>query len=156
MAGGPPVSGAARIGLVAAAVAVLVLAFMLLAPGEDDEPGDGVGARTATLPPAGGEAAETTRAAPPPAAPAFAPIRVRAGRPLGGVQTITVRRGERARIEVSSPDTTDEVHVHGYDISRQLNAGGRARLSFEADAEGVYEIELEGSHTQIGRLVVEP
>ena len=30
------------------------------------------------------------------------------------------------------------------------------RFSFDANAEGIFEIELEGSGTQIGKLVVEP
>ncbi|HWI06487.1 MAG TPA: hypothetical protein VNT54_03095, partial [Solirubrobacteraceae bacterium] len=59
-------------------------------------------------------------------------------------------------IQISSPDTTDEIHLHGYDLYRDLKAGGSVRYSFEANAEGIFEIELHGSGTQIGELVVEP
>jgi hypothetical protein len=60
------------------------------------------------------------------------------------------------RVVVSSPDTTDEVHLHGYDIKRDLKAGGRVRFSFTAEAEGIFEMELEGSATQIAKVEVRP
>ncbi len=72
------------------------------------------------------------------------------------MKKITVTKGDRVRIEVASPDTSDEIHLHGYDLKRDLKAGGRVRFSFGADAEGIFEIELEGTGTQIGKLVVEP
>ena len=142
-------SNGARIGLLVGTVVVLVLAFVLLSPGDNAE------SPTATTPPAA--PTTTTAVRPPPApAPTFETIRVRGGKPVGGVKTITVQKGDRARIEVTSPDTSDEIHLHGYDISRDLKAGGQVRFSFTADAEGIWEIELEGSGTQIGELVVEP
>ena len=81
---------------------------------------------------------------------------MRGGKPVGGVKRIKLTKGDRARIEVSSADTTDEIHLHGYDLKRDLKAGGRVRFSFEANADGIYEIELEGAGVQIGELVVEP
>ena len=157
-------SGGGRIGLVVTAVVVLVVAFVLLSPGDDDGLDT---ASTPTAPPAAtvpeapaDETPQTTTAVTPPAsappAAEFERIRVQTGRPAGGVRTITVKKGRRARILVSSQDTSDEVHIHGYDIARTLKAGDSARFSFDADAEGVFEIELEDAHTQIGKLVVEP
>ena len=81
---------------------------------------------------------------------------MRGGKPVGGVKRIELTKGDRARIEVSSPDTSDEIHLHGYDLKRDLKAGGRVRFSFIANADGIYEIELEGAGVQIGELVVEP
>jgi heme/copper-type cytochrome/quinol oxidase subunit 2 len=83
-------------------------------------------------------------------------IRVRAGQPVGGVKTITVEKGDRVRIRVSSTDTADEIHLHGYDTYADVAPDRSARFSFKADLEGIFEIELHGSGTQIGRLVVEP
>lgn len=151
-------SSGARVGLLAGTVAVLVLAFVLLSPGDDDP--DTARAPTATAPatamPAQTTTVEEQPEPAPPAAPEFERIRVRDGRPVDGVQTITVEKGDRARIQISSPDTTDEIHLHGYDLYRDLKAGGSVRYSFEANAEGIFEIELHGTGTQIGRLVVEP
>jgi heme/copper-type cytochrome/quinol oxidase subunit 2 len=133
-----------RIGLVAATLVVIVVAFVVLSPGHDKS-----------------DKAKTTAAAPGTAttgnpAPTYETIQVKANKPVGGIKTITVNKGDQARIQVSSPDTTEEIHLHGYDLKRDLKAGGRVRFSFVAKDDGIYEIELEGSGTQIGKLVVEP
>ena len=151
-------SRGARIGVLVATVVVLGLAFVLLSPEADD---DSNTARTPTTPPATttepAGATETTPAPPPPPpAPTFETIRVRGGAPVGGIERVTVKKGERARIEVASTDTSDEVHLHGYDMTREVAPGSPARFSFAADAEGIFEIELHGTHTQIGELTVEP
>ncbi len=146
----------ARIGLILATLAGLVVAFVVLSPGGDDRPDT---ASTSAAPPPARTAtgSATTPAAPaPPPAPSFETIRVEAGKPVGAIRTITVGRGDRVRIQVTSPDTTDEIHLHGYDLTGELEAGRRVRFSFTATTDGIYEIELEGSGTQIGKLVVEP
>jgi hypothetical protein len=153
-------SNRTRLGLVVATVVVLVLAFVVLSPGDDDSDTAG----TTTSPPATAsttattdDGATTTTTAPPPdREPAFQTIRVTGGKPAGGIKKITLKQGAQARIQVTSPDTTDEIHLHGYDLKRDLKAGGRVRFSFKADAEGIFEIELEGAGTQIGELRVEP
>ena len=154
-------SNGARAGLLVGAVVVLVLAFVLLAPGDDEEPQTATTpaatAPVATTPVTTADDAQTTAARPTPEPPQeFETIRVRNGEPVGGVQTITVKKGERARIQISSPDTSDEIHLHGYDLTDDLKAGDSARFSFDAEAEGIFEIELHGTGTQIGKLVVEP
>jgi FtsP/CotA-like multicopper oxidase with cupredoxin domain len=146
-------SSGARIGLVLGTVVAIVLAFVLLSPGGDDS-------KTAsTVPTTTASTATTTPGTggtPATAQPAFTTIRVGNGKPVGGVKTITVNKGDRVRIEVRSPDTSDEIHLHGYDLKRDLKAGGRVRFSFDANVEGIFEIELESAGTQIGKLVVEP
>jgi hypothetical protein len=71
------------------------------------------------------------------------------------VQRLEYEKGERVRFVVRS-DVTDEVHVHGYDISRDVAAGGRVAFGFPARLEGVFEIELEARHEQIAELRVNP
>jgi heme/copper-type cytochrome/quinol oxidase subunit 2 len=136
-----------RLTLVAGAVVVIVVGFVVFSGGSDD--GDKAATTTATAPPS------TT---PTPTEPdaAVPTIEVRGGKPVGGVKTITLRKGDRAGIVVTSPDTTAEVHLHGYDIKRDLKAGGSVRFSFTADAEGIFEMELEESATQIGKIEVRP
>ena len=143
-------SNGARIGLLVGTVVVLVLAFVLLSPSDDDEPG------TATTPTAAAPATTTAAKPPPPPAPTFETIRVRDGKPVGGVQTITVQKGDRARVRVTSTDTSDEIHLHGYDKYADVAPGRATRFAFTADAEGIYEIELHSNGTQVGKLVVEP
>jgi len=151
-------STGARIGVVLATVAVLALAFVLLSPEADDDSNTAQTPTTpATTPATTSDApAPTTTAPPPPPAPTFERVRVRGGQAVGGVKKITVKKGDRARFEVTSTDTSDEVHLHGYDITRNVAPGSRARFSFAANAEGIYEVELHGTHTQIAELTVEP
>jgi FtsP/CotA-like multicopper oxidase with cupredoxin domain len=150
------VSNGARIGLLLGTVIVLVLAFVLLSPGDDDESDPATTPTAATTqPPAGDPSATATMPARAPA-PAFTTIRVRGGQPVGGLRTITVEKGDRVRIRVSSANTADEIHLHGYDKYANVAPGRSARFSFEANLEGIFEIELHGTGTQIGKLVVEP
>jgi len=139
-----------RIGLLVAALAVLAVALFVLSPGDSTDDTASTSTPQASTP----SVTATTPAAPP--RPQFTVIRVRNGKPVGGVRTIRVTSSERARIEVRSSDTSDEVHLHGYDLKRDLHAGGRVRFAFKADAEGIFELELEGSGTQLARLEVQP
>ena len=82
-------------------------------------------------------------------------VRVRGGAPVGGVERIRAGRGETVRIAVSA-DAPDEVHLHGYDIERPVGPGKTARLRFRADLEGIFELELHGSGTQIAEVEVRP
>ncbi|MET0305620.1 MAG: hypothetical protein ABW196_05255 [Solirubrobacterales bacterium] len=82
-------------------------------------------------------------------------IVVRSGEPVGGVQELEYSAGDQIRFRVSS-NQADEVHVHGYDVEEEIPAGGAATLSFPADIEGIFEVELHGSETQIAELRVNP
>ena len=48
----------------------------------------------------------------------------------------------------------EEIHVHGYDVIRSVTAGGSATLRFEADAPGIWEVELEESGELLFELTV--
>ena len=107
---------------------------------------------------------ETTVAPPPPPPPPPPPSRPRAttvtivvegGRPRGGIARPTVGRGERVVLVVRS-DIADEVHVHGYDLSASVTAGGTARIELVADVPGRFEVELEERGVQVADLTVEP
>ena len=155
-------SNGARIGAIVATVLVLVLAFVLLSPEADDDSNIAQTPTTAPTTPTAPASGTTPppsadhEPAPQPAASTFQRVSVRASKPVGGIEKIKARKGDRARFEVTSTDTSDEVHLHGYDISRDVKPGSRARFSFEANAEGIFEVELHGSGTQIAELVVEP
>jgi len=82
-------------------------------------------------------------------------IVVRNGEPVGGVRELEYDAGERVRFEVRS-DVADEVHVHGYDLMKDVAAGGTVSFSFPADIEGIFEVELEGLTEQIAELRVNP
>ena len=156
-----------RIALVVAAVAVAVLAFVIAQPGDDEDGGEGA-ATTPAQTDTGGTAddggattpAETEEEPPPPPEPEITRIRMRDGSVVGGAQDIEVVRGDTVRIVVTS-DAPDEIHLHGYDITRNPAPGKPARFQFRADAEGAFEIESHvaldaGLDPLVARLVVEP
>jgi hypothetical protein len=82
-------------------------------------------------------------------------IVVKHGEPVGGIQDLTYNKEERIRFKVDS-DVSDEVHVHGYDIMKDVKAGGSVSFDFPATLEGVFEAELEARGEQIIQLTVNP
>jgi len=82
-------------------------------------------------------------------------IVVKNGEPVGGVQDLEYSAGEQVRFTVDS-DLADEVHVHGYDLMKDVPAGGSVSFSFPAEIEGIFEVELEAHKEQIAELRVNP
>ncbi|MFN2471087.1 MAG: hypothetical protein ABR583_08880 [Gaiellaceae bacterium] len=147
-------SGARRVGrslLVLGGVVLAVVLFLVLRPGGNDvaAPTPTTTTTTSTAP-----ATTTTTTAPPPDRTTVM-ITIRDGQPVGGIRRARVERGERVLLVVRS-DVPDEVHLHGYDLSRDVRAGGIVRLAFVADVEGRFEVELEERHLQIAELEVTP
>ncbi|MGB6426341.1 MAG: hypothetical protein WBF18_13765 [Solirubrobacterales bacterium] len=136
-------------------LAAIVALFIVFAGGKDDEKSDGetsVAATTTTTgdpgPDGSGEPAKLPK-------PQFDQIMIVGGGPKGGVQDLSYSKGDQIRIEVSS-DTADEIHIHGYDLSEEVEAGGKVRFDFAAEIDGVFEIELENSAVPIAQLTVKP
>ena len=145
-------SNTARAGVLVALVAVAVVLFIVLSNDDDDSGSDSAGATTTTT---ATQPADTS--APPPSSAPTASIEVRGGEPVGGVEEIEVTKGDEVRLQVSS-DMTGEVHVHGYEIEKEVEAGGKVTVAFPADIDGKFEIELhlDGSEAQIAELTVQP
>jgi hypothetical protein len=97
----------------------------------------------------------TTEPAPEPQGPTVVRVDVVNGAPKGGIVRASVDRGERVALVVSS-DVADEIHLHGYDLSRDVAAGGTARIVFVARLPGRFEVELEHRGTPIAELTVRP
>lgn len=132
---------AALLGLTAV---VLAGAFALLRSTDAAPPRP---AATATTAATTGNATTTTTGEPrPDAGPLLS---------AGEIRTIEIRKGEEVRFRVRSAKA-EELHVHGYDIARDLPPGRTVRVRFDASLDGVFEIELERSGTPIGRLKVAP
>jgi len=77
------------------------------------------------------------------------------GQPKGGIVRESVDKGDSVVLVIES-DVADEIHLHGYDVSRDVAAGGTARLTFEATLPGRFEVELEERGVQIADLTVQP
>ena len=84
-------------------------------------------------------------------------ITIEGGEPVGGPAEIELKRGGKVVFDVQS-DTPGIVHVHGYNIEKEVRPGNPASVRFEATLEGIFEIELhrDGSEAQIAELKVEP
>ena len=75
----------------------------------------------------------------------------------GKVNPVTHResigQGDTVRLEVTT-DTADEVHVHGYDLKKDVAAGETGTIEFVADQQGLFEVELENAGLQLVQLEV--
>jgi hypothetical protein len=79
------------------------------------------------------------------------------GEPVGGIAKIEVSAGEQIRFKVTSHEKeAEEIHVHGYDLMKDVPAGGTIEFDFPAEIEGIFEAEMEGVSTQILELQVNP
>jgi len=93
---------------------------------------------------------------PPPPPPGGAhTVTVVAGKPQGGVAKLTYRKGQTVDLTVKS-DTADEIHIHGYDLHKEVAKGAGVHFTFPASTEGRFVIELEHAGQQIAELSVTP
>jgi hypothetical protein len=102
-----------------------------------------------------GGGSATTASKPGEAAPIITIVVDQNGEPVGGIAEISLNEGEEARFKVESA-VADEVHMHGYDIAKDVRAGGTVNFDFPATLEGVFEAELESRKEQILELRVNP
>jgi FtsP/CotA-like multicopper oxidase with cupredoxin domain len=136
--------------------AVIALLAIVILPGDDDEnetTATQAAQTTATQP-----AAETTTgtsttetATTPAPDPEPAPPLLTTGK----VTELEFEKGDTVRFRVRS-SKPEEVHVHGYDLSKPVTPGKTTSFSFKANIEGIFEIELENSGVEIASLKVEP
>ena len=80
-------------------------------------------------------------------------IQVVDAKPAGGILRPTVQKDARVVLVVTS-DTADEVHLHGYDLSADVEAGGTVRIPFVADTPGRFEVELEDLGVELAEITV--
>jgi hypothetical protein len=126
-----------RAGLALAAVALVaaVVLFIVLSGGNDNS------TSTATTS-ASGDGGQV------------ATIEIKDGQPVGGVQDLEFSQGEQIRFEVQS-DAAWEIHFHGYDVAKNVKAGGSVEYDVPATIPGVFEVEIEDTATQIAQITVD-
>lgn len=111
--------------------------------GGEAEPSHSDGIACAELEGGGGSAAVPT-------------IVVRNGSPVGGIKQLEYSAGEQIKFKVDG-DEAEEIHVHGYDLMKDIPAGGgTVEFDFPAEIEGIFEAELEGKGVQILEMTVNP
>jgi len=70
-------------------------------------------------------------------------------------ETITVNQNDHVALTFKV-DRDEEIHIHLYDLKREIKGGASATFQFKADKSGNFEIEIENPSRTIGRLVVNP
>jgi hypothetical protein len=137
-----------RLSFLGIAAVIAVIAIVVLAGGGgDDKPAQtATPARATESATATGTATAAATATPKPAVPVL-----RAGQ----VKRIEVKEGDTVRFAVRS-DGAEEVHVHGYDLKKDIEPGKPVTFSFKATITGIFEVEFEHSGEQIAELRVEP
>jgi FtsP/CotA-like multicopper oxidase with cupredoxin domain len=148
-------SGRQRLTFLAIAVAIAVVAIIVLADSSEDdtEPDQTAATATATPTPEASPAEEETATPTPTPTPTPRPQP-----PLltaGKVTELEFTEGETIRFRVRSADP-EEIHVHCYDITRDVPAGETISVSFKASITGICEVEFHNSGEPIAELRVEP
>src|SRR4051794_39784737 len=88
-----------RVGLLVAALVVLVVAFVVAkSGGGSDKNKETAGVQT---------------------------VEIKDAKPVGGIKVLKFNKGDTIRFKVHS-DVTDEIHFHGYDKHQDVKAGGTA------------------------------
>ena len=80
-------------------------------------------------------------------------VTFRAGSVVGGVRRARVRLNHPVALAVTS-DVAGALHVHGYNLERQLTAGGTSTLEFDATIPGLFEVELHDAKKRLIELEV--
>jgi FtsP/CotA-like multicopper oxidase with cupredoxin domain len=135
---------------IAALIAVVAVVIFVTSGGDDEQEATGTAATTtATATPSATEQASGTSTPTP--TPEPQPPLLQAGK----VAKLRYSEGDTVQFRVRS-DQPEEVHVHGYDIKKDLEAGQTATMSFKATITGIFEVEFEQSGEQIAELRVDP
>ncbi len=144
-----------RLSYLGIAAVIAVVAIVMFAAGSGpDETAEETGsqaAQTATPSATAAGDGSSTPEPTPTATPKPQPPLLTAGK----VAKLRFSEGETVRFRARS-DAPEHIHVHGYDIMRDLVPGKTAEVSFKATITGIFEIELEASAQEIAELRVDP
>ena len=66
---------------------------------------------------------------------------------------VKIPLGSVVELQVTS-DVDDEVHVHGFDVERPLDAGVTTTVELLADEPGLYEVETHETELELLQLEV--
>ena len=150
---------------IAAAIAVVAAVVLLVSSGGSDS-SDGERQASATpqatvtsspkASPGRKDADATSTPTVAPDEPAVPEIRVKDGKPVGGITEFRVKQGDRIAFSVTA-DVADEVHVHAYDFHKDIEKpGDTVKFDFKANITGITEAELENAKLQIASIRVDP
>ena len=137
---------------IAAVIAVVAIVVLTVGGGSDDTTTDDSAntsaqqTATATATAEDGQETSTPTPTPKPQPPLLQ---------AGKVTKLRFDEGETVRFRLRS-DEPEHVHIHGYDIMKEVEPGQTANVAFKATITGIFEIEFEESAEEIGELRVDP
>ena len=137
-------SARGRIAVLAGVVVIAVVLFIVLQPSDSDN-------KTQTQT----QTQTTSGSKDPSSPPPIANVRVKGGKPVGGIQELTFNKGGTVQFAVTA-DVSDEVHVHGYDVHKDVAPGHPVKFKFPAKIDGEFVVELESRGEEIASLKVNP
>jgi heme/copper-type cytochrome/quinol oxidase subunit 2 len=129
----------------------VLICFLLAGCGSDDGDGQAAATTTATSSATSNSEATTSTAG---FSGKLIEIKVTGDQVETAERRVTVATGEKVRIRVQS-DVADEVHVHSYDLKKDVAPGKPAVIEFTADVPGSFEVELEEAHRKLIDLQVQ-
>ena len=137
---------------------LLISGVVVAGCGGDDDGGGAAGATTTVASTTTTTSAEPTSTEEPTTTAGFSGTLIEAKVTGDQVDTasrrVRISRGEKVRIQVEA-DHAEEVHVHGYDLKKDVAPGKPAVIEFTADAPGVFEVELEEAALKLFELQVQ-
>jgi hypothetical protein len=133
--------------LTASAVAVLVLAAGCASG--SDEPAAGTSGSADSSTAAGIASGEPN----PAKEPVTVTVAVTDGRVTPKPSRVEVPLGSTVELQVTS-DVDDELHVHGFDVEKPLDAGVTITLELLADEAGLYGVETHETELELLQLEV--
>jgi len=138
---------------IAAVIAVVAIIVLTAGGGSDEDGQDSADTATTATPTATPSAAgeESTPTPTPTRTPKPQPPLLVAGK----VAKLRFKEGDTVRFRVRH-DAPEHIHVHGYDIMKDIEPGKTATVAFKGDITGIFEIEFEDSAQQIAELRVDP
>jgi len=82
-------------------------------------------------------------------------VNVVKGVPKGGIQRPTVHKGDKVVLVVRT-DSGEAVHLHGYNIEKDVLPGQAVRMPFTANIAGRFEVELHPTDALLAVIEVKP
>jgi hypothetical protein len=84
------------------------------------------------------------------------------GKAVGGSKDISATQGDHLTVTLRT-DVPAELHIHGYELAKDVDAGKTGSISFTADATGEFEVEAhhlvhgeEAPGVELAQLAVNP
>ena len=82
-------------------------------------------------------------------------VNVVKGVPKGGIQRPTVHKGDKVVLVVRT-DSGEAVHLHGFNIEKDVVPGQAVRMPFTANIAGRFEVELHPTDALLAVVEVKP